>query len=374
MFEDLKKKSFKKSLWASIFLIIAGLALAGWDAVNFWYAVTGYANFEELTPDQIRNQLVDVELTFNFGCYLEEYEYNSETRYKKTTHLYYIISTGDEYATDYRYMTLKVPPSYEKKLEAMAENTYNQMLSDPISICGKIKKLSSEDYSYFKSYFTEDGGWTEQEFEEATLPYYIDLYGSKASMNSVFIIFFAGGILMLAAGIFRIVKGAGGGYLKKLHQDIANAGYTETTIESDYASAESFDKKGETKMGRLMTYYTTGAETRALPNSKIMWTYQSTITHRTNGIKTGTTYNVILFLDGYKKEITLSVPDEATAQKMLQKMGSIFPWVVVGYSDELKKLFNKNRDQFLQLRYNTCEHVAIEPDMYGRTPINPGNF
>ena len=68
MFEDLKKKSFKKSLWASVFLIIAGLALIGWDAMNFWYAVTGYVTFEDLAPDQIRNQLVDVELTANFGC------------------------------------------------------------------------------------------------------------------------------------------------------------------------------------------------------------------------------------------------------------------------------------------------------------------
>ena len=374
MFEDLKKKSFKKSLWASIFLIIAGLALIGWDAMNFWYAVTGYVTFEDLAPDQIRNQLVDVELTANFGCYLEEYEYNSETRYKKTTHLYYIIWTGDENAVDYRYMTLKVPPSYEKQLEAMAENTYNQILSDPISISGKIKKLSNEDYGYFKDYFTEDGSFTVEEFEAMTLPYYIDLYGSKASMNSVYIILFAGGILLLAIGIFRVVKGAGGGYLKKLHEDITNAGYTENVVESDYASAESFDKKDELKIGRLMTYYTIGAQTRAFPNNKVIWTYQSTITHRTNGIKTGTTYNVIFFIEGYKNEITLAVSDEAASQKILQKINTIFPWVVVGYSDELKKMYQKNREQFLQLRYNTCQHIPVEPDMYGRTPINPGNL
>lgn len=67
----------------------------------------------------------------------------------------------------------------------------------------------------------------------------------------------------------------------------------------------------------------------------------------------------------------MSVPDEAAAQKILQKMNAIFPWVIIGYSDELKKMFDKDRAQFLQLRYNTCEHVPVEPDIYGRTPINP---
>ncbi len=370
MFEELKKKSLKKSLFVTIVLMIAGLALVIWHAINFWYIVTGYAQFEQLQPNQIRNQLVDVNLTANFGCYLEEYEYNSETRYRKTTHLYYIIITGDEYDTDYRFMTLKVPPKYQKTLDAMTENTYNQILSDPVILSGKIKKLSNEDYEYFKEYFTEDDVWTEEEFEQQTLPYYIE-FGDKTGMNTLYLIAFGGGVLMLCIGIFRIIKGMNGGFLKKLRQDISNAGYTESTIESDYAAAESYGKHNETKVGRLMTYYTTGSETRAFPNNKIMWAYQSTVTHRTNGVKTGTTYNVIYFVEGYKKQITMSVPDEASAQKILQKMNAIFPWVIIGYSDELKKMFDKDRAQFLQLRYNTCEHVPVEPDIYGRTPINP---
>lgn len=369
MFEDLKKKSLKSSLPISIILIIAGLALAGWHAVNLWYIIAGYADFEQLAPDQIRNQLVDVELTANFGCFLEISERNTEHNTQKTTDLYYVIWTGGDYATDYRYMALRVPPSYRKTLNAMADNTYNQILSDPALLSGKVKKLRGKYYTYFKEYFI-DSGFTDKEFEESTIPYYIDC-GDKKNMNIGYSVLFSIGLVTLAAGLIRIIKGLSGGYVKKLYEDISNAGYSESVIEADYAAAEPFDKKEETKMGKLMTYYTSGATVRAIPNNKIVWAYQNTVTHRTNGVKTGTTYNVVFFVEGYKNEITLSVPDEATAQKMLQRTDSMFPWVIVGYSDELKKMYKSDRDQFLKLRYNTCEHIPAEPDIYGRTPIQP---
>lgn len=369
MFEELKKKSMKSALWSNILLVLAGLALVVLNLTNAVYAVTGYAQFDQLEVDQIRSQLVDVDLSINFGCCLEEYEYNSDTHQRRTTNLYYVILTGDDYATDYRYMAIKVLPKYEKSLDTMADNTSEGYLSDPVSFSGKIKKLGKEEYSYFKEYFTS-AGFSEDEFEESTLPYYIETYGSKASMNSIFILFLGTGIILLIIAIYRSVRAAGGGYQKKLRKDIADAGYSESTIEADFAAAESYDKKDTVKQGRLMTYYTNGTVTRAIPNNKIMWTYQNTVTHRTNGIKTGTTYNVVLFVEGLKKEIYLSVPDEAAAQKMLHVIDTTFPWVVVGYSDDLRKLFNKERAQFLELRYNKCEHVPVEPDIYGRTPIN----
>lgn len=360
MFEELKKKSFKNSLWGTVFSLVIGVVLICISASSAFYAVAGYADFEQLTPEEIRNQTVTFEMTTNFGYYLEEYEENTETHRRTTTDLYYIIWTGDEYATDYRYMTVKVPASFEKKMDAMAENTYNNLLSDPILIAGKIRKLSDEEYKYFVEFF-EESGWTAEEIEEGTLPYYIDYYNSVSSMNVMYILFFVGGVALTVYGIFRLVKASKGGYLKKLHDDIATAGYSESTIESDFARATSMTKNGSIKIGSLMTYYESGSCVRAIPNNKIMWAYQNTVTHRTNGIKTGTTYNVMIYAETRKTDICLSVPNEATAQEMLQKMSNMFPWIVIGYSDQLKKMFNKDRAQFLNLRYNTCEHVAVEP-------------
>lgn len=361
MFEELKKKTFKKSIVWTVIMIIAGIVLMGYSAANTYYAIVGYADFVKLTPDQIKpNMIVEIDLTTNFGCYLEEYEYNTDTHVKRTTDLYYVLWTGDEDATDYRYMTIKVPASFEREMEDMADNTYNEMYSDPIYFCGRIRQLDDEEYGYFKEYFQESG-WTEQEIAEGTLPYYIDCYTNKTSMDVMFSILFVGATALLVAGILRLVKGAQGGFLKKLRQDIESAGYNELVIESDYERAVSYTKKGEIKIGLLMTYYIVGSTVRAIPNNKILWVYQNTITHRRNGIKTGTTYNVIIMVDGQKNGHTISVPNESTAQSMLEKYCTMCPWVIVGYSDQLKRLYNKDRSQFMELRYNTCEHIAVEP-------------
>lgn len=169
------------------------------------------------------------------------------------------------------------------------------------------------------------------------------------------------GVVLLIYGIARIASAASGSALKKLHKDIADAGYTEASIESDYRNAKSFDKKGTLKIGKLMTYYTNGSIPRAIPNSKMMWAYQNTVTHRTNGVKTGTTYNVMIYDEITPKGHTFAVANEAVAHDMLDHLYATLPWIVIGYSDELKKLYNKDRAQFLQLRYNTCEHTAVDP-------------
>lgn len=360
MFEELRKKTFKASLAGSIILLLAGAFLSIFFVDEVFYATTGYVDFEELEPDEIKNQNVDFAMTANFGCYLEEYEYNEDTGRSTTTSLYYVVWTGDEYVTDFRYMTVKVPAKMEKAMEAMADNTFNDMYSDPINISGKIKKLSDEEYEYFVEYFAESG-WTADEIAEGTLPYYIDCYNSKGSMIGTQVFLFLGGVLLLVWGICRIVKGSKGGYLKKLEKDYTAAGYTESTVASDFNHGFAMNKKANFKIGRLMIYYQSGSKFRAIPTNKIMWAYLNRVTHRTNGIKTGTTYNVIFVVEGVKNAYSIGVDNEQMALDILEKIDRMFPWVIVGYSDELKKMLAKDRAAFVALRYNTCEHVAVEP-------------
>lgn len=367
MLETLKKKSFKTSLILSVILIIAGIFVIATSFPDTLAAVSGYETFEDLEPDEIRNQLVEIDVTANFGCYMEEYSENTSTHRRTTTDLYYVIWTGDDYATDFRYMSIKVPVRYEDEMEEIAENTYNEMRSAPLHLVGKIRKLSSEEYEYFEEYFSE-AGWSAAEIEEVTLPYYIDVTGSSVanSNTGVYILLCLLGVFFIAFAIFRIVKASRGGYLKKFRKAYEDAGYSESSIESDLASATSYNKKGTIKIGRLCTYYDLSSTVpKAIANNKILWAYQNTTTHRTNGIKTGVTYSVVIFADGEKTGYTIGVPNEATAQEMLQKMNAMLPWVVVGYSEDLRKLFNKDRAHFLELRYNKVAHVAVEPGFEG---------
>ena len=74
MFEELKKKALKSSLVLSIILIIIGAVMVGLMATNMYHVVFGYADFEQLEPDEIKSQLVEYEMDNNFGCCIERYE------------------------------------------------------------------------------------------------------------------------------------------------------------------------------------------------------------------------------------------------------------------------------------------------------------
>lgn len=355
MFESLKKRSFRSSLVLTVVFALIGIALTVSFAVGTWYVVTGYVSFVELEPDQISNQWVALELKENWGSFAETTETNSKTHITKTVNVYYIILTGDEYSTDFRYMAVNVPADYERRMDQMAGNS---SYSDPIFLSGRIRKMDDDIYRYFKEYMM-DGGLTEEQLEEYTLPYYIKVYADETLENVCTVVAFLFGVLLLVLAVMRLVKASGGGFLKQLRADIASIGVSETSAESDWNSSVEICK--DIKVGRLFTYYMEGSKPRAIPNSKIMWAYQNTTTHRTNGIKTGTTYSVMIWVDGRKNASNLGVPNEATAQEMLKRFGAQFPWVVLGYSDELRKMYNNNRAQFMQLRYNTVEHTAVYP-------------
>lgn len=364
MFEALRKKSLKSALVGSIILILIGGGLLFFQGPGAFYAVVGYVDFESLEPDDIHSRImVNVDVTSNFGSYMEEYEENTSTHYRRTTYVYYVILTGDDNATDWRYIGIKVPASQQSKMDKMTENSWNYILSDPISFSGEIRKMSAEDYGYFTELFTDYYGLTMEEFEELTLPYYIQTQVSKTSSDVMAIIISLIGLGLLVWGIVRICRAATGSYLKNFRKAIAAEGCTESAVESDYSSAQSFTKNGSIRIGRLFIYDTSSSVPKAIPASKMIWAHQVTTTHRTNGIKTGTSYSILIYVENEKNAVSLSVPNEAVSQTILERINAVFPWVVVGFSEEIKRLFNRDRAQFLSLRYNTMEHVAVDPAM-----------
>lgn len=350
MFESLKKKSLMSSLVMTVIFALVGLALTVSFAVGTWYVVAGYVSFVELEPDEISNQWVALELKENWGSFAETTETNSKTHISKTIDLYYVILTGDDYSTDFRYMAADVPASYEKRMEQMADRG---AYDNPFFLSGRIKKMDDQIYRYFKEYMM-DGGLTEEQFEQYTLPYYIKVYSNEQMENVCTVAAFLFGAVLLIIAAVRLIKAMSGSYLKKLKEDIASINVSETSAESDWNSASEICKS--VKVGRLFTYYMEGSKPRAIPNTKILWSYLNTTTHRTNGIKTGTTYSIMVWVDGWKNASNIGMPNEATAQEMLKRFAAQFPWVVLGYSDELRRMYHNNRAQFMQLRYNTVDH------------------
>lgn len=350
MFEALKKKSIKKSLAPAIILLVIGFLLAGVQIPSAIAILKGHQQFEELTPYEIKgNMIVDVNLSVNLGAFIEEWEENTTTHVTKTTDMWYVIWTGDEDDMDYRFMGIKVPASEISKMDEMCEAYYYGEYFEPIQYSGNIQKMDKEELSYFEDFFLESG-MTEEELEDWILPYYINvgaLTGGSAVTVWVFVVI---GLVLIAIGIIIMILAMTGGKLKALKKELEALGISESEAEYEYESSPDFYNGTEIRIGRRLIFYMMGSTPHVLLKDKLVWAYQNTTTHRTNGIKTGTTYSVVLNTIE-KKSMHLSVASEAQAVNILQYINQDMPWVVVGYNDDIRRLYNGDFQNFLQMLY-----------------------
>lgn len=176
--KDFKDQLIKKSLFTLFILFFVGLLLLVLDYSNIRAHIFGNTKFEELKPDEVKSGLVvDVSLSANFGSYAyteEKTVYNSLPVYSTVTAVNYVIWTGKTDMVTYKYMGIEVPISEEEVMDEIAEATYNEEYVEPVQYSGIIQRMSSEEYNLFQEYFRE-AGWTEEEIEENTLPYSIDV-------------------------------------------------------------------------------------------------------------------------------------------------------------------------------------------------------
>lgn len=191
MLDEIRENNVTKLIATVIILLLAGIALIWLKSPNIKAYLYGNTQFETLKPEEIKsNILVDVSVDTNFGACMEEYvrSYLSDAR---TTGLYYVIWTGDNDAEEYKYMAIKVPVSEESTMRAIEEATYNYEYIDPVTYSGVINRMTPEETQYFEEYFL-DGGWTKEEVEEQTLPYYINVGestdGIAGSATMVFVV------------------------------------------------------------------------------------------------------------------------------------------------------------------------------------------
>ncbi len=359
MLAELKKKSIMRAIPLVLLFVIAGGVLFAAEFSNIRSLLRGHVKFETLLPDEINGDLiVEASINANFGAYMEEYSKNTKTNVTRTTDIYYVIWTGDDDSEDYKYMGIKVPASYGGQMDRMAEATYNYEMSDTIHFTGAVNKMSSEEYQYFREYFQESD-WTDEEIDEYTLPYYISVGALTGGAATSAYVIFGIGIALIVFGVIILLYALSGGDVKAFQKEAATLGMSEMELEAEYAGARVMIQKDNLRIGHRLIFYMTGRRTRVIVNDKIVWAYQQSTTHRTNGIKTGTTYEILVYLLNEKKAHRINVPGEEKAGEVLQYMYENIPTAVVGYTDELLSLFNKDYQGFLNLRY----HNASGQDM-----------
>lgn len=192
MSEYWKEQIIKKLLFSAFILLLAGVVLLILDYPNIKMHLFGPVEFESLEPDEIDiGLIVDASIDINFGAYACEEKQSYYYGYSITsepTDVYYVIRTGDVYAEDYKFMGIKVPATEQSVMEEIAEAASDGKHVEPAKYTAVITSMTSEEYPLFEAYFRE-AGWTEEEIEERTLPYTINVsYTEKQDHSDLYLV------------------------------------------------------------------------------------------------------------------------------------------------------------------------------------------
>ena len=127
------------------------------------------------------------------------------------------------------------------------------------------------------------------------------------------------------------------------------------------------------------TAYIRGNKIRILKNADYIWAYYKETRSTRRGVTTTT--RQIALSDRNKKFTLITVASEEVARNILGIYAETQPQIVLGFNEDLQKLFRKNFDQFLMLPYQnarseeeTAPSEEYVPEEYVREGYVPEEY
>lgn len=359
MFQELKRKYLIKNLTGAIFAFIMGGIVLFTQLDNIQMILEPAVDLNTLYADEITDSMkVEVEV----GAILDYYAYTEEDG--RVIEKEYIVPVGEQ------YMGVVLGKSYLDQADRNLDATWAYMEGDesaldriePITVTGRLVSMSGESKQFYNEYI-DSLGW-EPEEEEVFIPYMVMTGKAAGGFTGDFIFFGIVALLIIAFGIFLLVKGLTGGALKNVRKYCEATGNKEMAmqrLERFYAQTQPVE--GIRVSPEFIMAQTSGA---ILVNdtSKVLWVYQHVLSHYTNGIPTGKTYTIFVWMtDGTKMEIPMK--GKKKSEEALDYIGRSLPYIFFGYDEQLKAAYNQNRQGMIQAM--TDRRVQL----MGQTPENP---
>ena len=349
MFKEMKRRAAKNMILPIVICVILGGIFIGLGARHSLMLLKGAKDITNASVKEIRNtDYAEIELDkYNlYGCFSEEYKTSNGN--KITDAYYYLVLVGDD--SDKRFMAVKVnAKDYSKlmKIEQEYTDLDNGVESDErtiLKVKGEVTKMKGDVYTHFKSTM-QTYDYTEDDIPFITLNLIVD----NSSISLAELVFTALGVLIIIIPILMIIYALSIGSVRKLEKELNSKGmgYLEK-VENDYMNSEKFGNN--LRIGKHFTFVIKGLKNVVIPNEEIIWAYNAKTTHRTNGIKTGTTFAIVI-VNVEKKTFNANMKNENTANAVLALYASLTDTIVLGYDVQFKIMINSNLEEFLNITY-----------------------
>lgn len=386
MLEQLKKASLKKKMPAIIILLVAAVAILVYFGPDFITWAKGPVTFEDLSIEEIKDQYVTMTFELSFGTFASETTTTTRNGRKvseRETMRYHVVLVGglDPYMYSdkwFEFVGLAVPSRYfdtadiiDHNSDLFFEDNDLRHLDTTMQVTGIICPMEGEILRHYKSFFNYSD-YSDEEFKQYCAPYYIKVDQLSRGQVSLVLIANALAVIFIVAAIYMLIRALTGGYQSKLIKTLKTQGDMELQrAETDYQTAAE-PAKG-IKIGRSYLFNCSSAKTEVFPLRQIAWAYTHQVNHQKYGRTVSTTYSIMLYTED-KKQHQLIMPSKDACIQFIDELNRKCPACIVGYSDQLKKIFNKNFEEFNRLRRQ--KEAEMNPgfsDMYADQGQNTGS-
>lgn len=342
--KEMKRKSVKKSLFGVIFFLLIGLVLLYFS--NGLLLLKKPANLYSVPEDELEGKYVTAEIGYIFDGYAETVQRKEGSSIETVISREYVIFVNDESVCG-----LFLPKNMVEDGDALLEESDDyyfgrtDKINKSITVTGIMEKMPDDSLRYYHQ--CTDYNSMSPEDQEHVLPLLLKVRSSGDIATTWFMVI--AGLVFIVIALVRLIGAMSGKNQKQIKgkAEELSPGNPEYILNQVQELCQSTPAVGGVRMTPNLIYLENGAYQYLYGAKDLCWAYKNTVTHRTNGIKTGTSYNLMLRMaDGSMRAMSMNEPQ---VDEWLQKIFVTFPGCVVGYNKDWEKLFKKDRQALAQI-------------------------
>ncbi len=357
MVETLRKKARKSNMLRVIFSVIGAVVLLAVTKFAIFDVITGPTKLDiTQDPETYKGKYVTIDAEYFLHDYIE-HTTTTKRKYGGSTtstngYSYLVFQSVDDdekEASIWYFYSIYLDSNREDEMAVKIDEAFEYWNDEsgqvappqPVTVKGVWNPMDAQTEKYFRDALV-NLEITETEFDKMYF-YELDTKNIGGVNSLLFWVLMASAAGLL---VFAAASGVGffsDGYMKSIQKYLQkDSSVSIAAIEEDFSQAHLVEKK--VWVGKKWTVYMEGNAARILSNKDLVWGYyyQRTGRHSVSEMRLFTRE---------KKVFHIGLTENST-QEALGVYGQQQPQMVIGYSGDLEKMYNKNFPEFLNLKYN----------------------
>lgn len=343
MLKEIKKRYTAGLIFKGIIFLLLGLAILAylvWDFLPIG-AMQELTSEDVTTVDEGRAEMTLFHTEGYFSYFTDEYD--------NIVSMDFLVPVGEDMWMGARLDGKSMDAinnnmelyweKYEEKGEALDWDALQEQYY-VVWATGHVEKMDSETRDFYDEYL--DYYEMDDEARSKFLPYIFvpakygqDLGTEYSILATIFV------VCLVGYGLYSIVNAFAAFYFKEIKKFIAESGSSEATLarlEQFYSAVPEIDGF---KINDEYFMYLGKGGFKFARSQDVLWIYQHVLT--TNYV--AKTYTMKI---GFSNGKIFDVPTTKKGyEPLVQSLERRLPDVVYGYSDQLKNMFGKNRNEFI---------------------------